>query len=92
MITLIVFSLLSTIEFLIIYLKWNNVLDAHEFVKLVSSLSGFEKKYNYAIGKIIVYLKKIKPFLWIVIVLVMISNLIIAAIISGLYHLILFFT
>jgi hypothetical protein len=91
MITLLIFLLLTSIELAIVLLKWNDVTDIHEIGKFASSAVGYGEHYVKFTDKIILFLKKMKPLLWLISILVLALNLIVASILSFVIHVILHF-
>lgn len=91
MITLIFFLILTLVEFVIVFLKWDNVSDLHEIGKFASDITGVGEHYTKFSDKVILFLKRLKPFLWIIAVVVLIVNLIVASLLSALIGLITLF-
>lgn len=83
MITFLFFLILTFAEFVIVFLKWDNVNDLHEIGKFASDVTGVGEYYNKFADKVILFLKRFKPFMWIIAVVVLIFNLIIASFISA---------
>lgn len=91
MIIIIIFLLLTIIEFVIITMKWNEISDVHTIGKIASQVIGFEEKYNSIVFKIVKFLHSIKPFLWLVTIIILFINLLAAVALSTIYYLIKFF-
>lgn len=91
MLTILFFLTISLVEFIVIYLKWTEMSDLHTIGKLASTVAGVEKRYNTLIEKIVLFLMKIKPLLWVVVVVLALINYIVASILSMLITVITFF-
>ena len=91
MVQLTFFILICLFEFIVIFIKWGNVSDAHEITKIISSATGFRKHYNQLIYKIVSFLKELKPLLWLVIALILIVNYVAALVLNLIYNIITFF-
>jgi hypothetical protein len=91
MIIIIIFLLLTIIEFIIIAMKWNEISDVHTIGKITSQVIGFEEKYNSIVLRIVKFLHSIKPFLWVVTIIILFVNLLAAFALSTIYYLIKFF-
>ncbi len=91
MVTLIIFLLLSLVEFIVIYMKWSELSDLNTIAKLASTVVGVEKHYNTFMEKIVLFLMKIKPLLWVVVIVLALVNYIAASILSALIGIITFF-
>ncbi len=81
MVTFLIFLALTVIQFIIIYIKWNEVSDVNKILKLILSILGLEDKYNILVSQ----LKSMKPLLWILGFSMLIINLITAFILSFLF-------
>ena len=90
MITLIIFLVLTIVEFAIVYFKWNDVKDIHGIAKVASNVVGVEKEYDYYVNMAIGALKKMKSVLWIAVIGILFLNFIIAFFVSILYSFIAF--
>lgn len=90
MTTFIIFLLLTLIEFLIVCFKWDDVTDAHEIGKIVSSSIGIREKYDTIIESVILFLKRLKPLLWLISIVVLLVNFFAALLLSGIYQLIIY--
>lgn len=88
MITLLIFLLITVIEFIIVYIKWNQVADVHEIGQAISNIAGIEEKYNSAIDTTILFLKKLEFLLWIFVPIILFLNLLLAFVFSILYSII----
>jgi len=91
MVTLILFLVLSLVEFIVIYFKWSELNDLNTIAKVASTAIGVDKHYNTFIEKIVLFLMKIKPLLWVVVVALALVNYMIASLLSILIGIITFF-
>ena len=88
MITLFVFLTLTIVEAVIIFLKWNEIEDAHTIGKLGAKTLGIDKEYNTLIDKFVRFIVSLKSLIWIPILLLLFCNYIIASILSFVYSVI----
>jgi len=88
MITFIIFILLTAIEAGIIFIKWNEIEDAHSVGKVGAEILGIKNEFNTIIGNFVKFLMRIKYLIWIPITLMLLINIIIATILSTVYSLI----
>lgn len=83
LITIFIFLLLTLVEFIFIWLKWNELSDAHNIGLTVSQVFGINEHYSTFANKVVTWIIKAKKFIWIPIGLILILNLL-ASIVAGL--------
>jgi hypothetical protein len=79
---LIIFISICLVEAIILYLKWGTVSDAHEAAKIATSVSGIRVKYNDLVSRIVSYLKQLKPLMWLVVILLLVMNYMLAVVLT----------
>ena len=78
MITIIIFLVLTAVEFILIWFKWNEIQDFHAVGDIATNALGVNQQYKGAIGWFASKLIKMKRFMWIPILLLLILNLLVS--------------
>lgn len=90
MITFFIFIILTVIEAAIIFIKWNEIEDAHTIGKTGAKILGIKEEYDTLVGKLVKFFISMKDLIWIPILLLLFCNIIIASILSFVYSIITF--
>lgn len=85
MMIILFFLLFTFIEFVILFVKWNEITDAQQMGKIS------DKKYTSTISLFVIFLQKKKTILWVIFGLMLITNVLIGVTLSAAIEIILYF-
>ena len=89
MIAIIMFIILTVLETIIVWLKWNELQDMHEIAKTTSKLAN-SNLYETAIDKLVSVIRKHKQIIVIPIVLILFINIVCSLIFQAVWSIVVF--